>query len=293
MIQTDDVHKILTILPAYNVANIIGRVLEEMGDILDNVLVIDDGSSDNTYEVLRGYKVKTIRHTKNLGVSFSIREGIEYALHNGYHYVITMDSDGQHDPIFLDEFIEKLYSCELVCGNRFNSFGGIPISKLSSNTFASSVLLSLFNTYIPDACCGFKGFRINKDLLDYLDKSTDYSIVYDILLYAIKNGLKIDFVNMQAIYFSTEMWITRLKEIESFFQAINRTKANNSTLLYIIENCNQHNNFTVSVSSVEYSFFYLNDYGSYIIQADYNSIINYHKDLRKQPDVIKYYNSSL
>ena len=282
---------VLVLLPAYNVSETIGDILNQLKGY--TVLVVDDGSVDETAKILSNYEVLTLHHAENMGLSNAIRTGINYAINNGFDSVITIDADGQHDPYYINSFIEMLKTHDLVCGNRFNSLHGIPSSKIASNTFASALLTHLFNVYIPDASCGYKGFRVSHELVDYIESSTDYSIVFDILLYAFQQKMNIGLVNMEAVYYPSILWSTRIIELNSLLHAINRSIPFDSICNLIQEKSNESCSFDVNVCDINFSFYYLSDFRSYLIQADYDSISTFHNKMRNEKNAVKYNNSSV
>jgi glycosyltransferase involved in cell wall biosynthesis len=103
--------KILVIIPAFNAEKTISRLigLISVNNIeKENILVVDDGSIDSTYEIARSCGVKVLQHKKNKGKGEALKTGFEYAIRKNYTGVITLDADLQHDPKFIPEFIKAL-----------------------------------------------------------------------------------------------------------------------------------------------------------------------------------------
>ncbi len=88
----------LAIIPCYNEEATIGKIIFKARNFVNEILVIDDGSSDNTKKIARDLGATVITHKTNKGKSAGIKTGFKYALNNNYDYVITMDGDAQHDP---------------------------------------------------------------------------------------------------------------------------------------------------------------------------------------------------
>ncbi len=267
----------LIIIPAYNVATRLEILLKQLFIYKSKVLFIDDGSTDETYEILSKNCFLTLHYNENKGVSFAINQGVKYAYDRGYNSVIIMDADYQHDPKYISCFMDKIVENDLVIGNRFCSNGIIPDAKRNSNTFGSCIIESIFNQFVQDVSCGFKAFKLKKDIIEYIEKSTDYSIIFDLLIYSLIKKKRIATVNMEAIYFPEELWYTRKKEIESFMKAIVRFASKEN---YLISNINQglkqKNNFEITIKEINFFFFYIEEYNGYIIQADKNAVQNYH-----------------
>lgn len=270
--------KPLIVIPAYNVENRIEKVIKQLDHYRELTIVIDDGSTDSTFDIINGLNVKTIRHSTNKGVSCAINSGLNYALENGFNAVIMMDADGQHSPKYLKEFIDGLNKYDMVFGNRFSCFEGIPNTKLASNTLASCLIKTVFNKYIPDVTCGYKAFWLNDDLLGKLKKTNNYSIVYELLNYAIDNELNIGYVRIPAIYYPSEIWCTKAIEIYSMLDTLkNRERFRDSNISTFIDRVKDSKNFDLRIAGVQFYGFYLKEYESYLIQADLESIIEFHR----------------
>ena len=267
----------LIIIPAYNVATRLGILLKQLSGYKSKVLFVDDGSTDETYEILSENCFLALHYNENKGVSFAINKGVKYAYDRGYDSVVIMDADYQHDPQYISCFMDKIVENDLVIGNRFCSNGIIPDVKRNSNTFGSCIVESIFNQFVQDVSCGFKAFKLQKDIIKYIEKSTDYSIIFDLLIYSLIKKKRIATVNMKAIYFPEELWFTKKKEIESFMKAIAQFASKEN---YLISNINQglkqKNNFVINVKEINFFFFFIEEYDGYIIQADKNAVQNYH-----------------
>lgn len=113
----------LVIVPAHNEEERIGRVLEKIGEVDKgiDIVVIDDGSTDNTGPKSRAAGARLVRLSSNMGYGVAIQTGYKYALERGYDYVVQLDSDGQHDPAYLPEMLAEVISgnADLVIGSRF------------------------------------------------------------------------------------------------------------------------------------------------------------------------------
>ena len=96
------------IVPAYNEGKNIGKVIDELKDYVSNVVVVDDGSKDDTYSVASRKKVIVLKHIVNLGKGGAVKTGCDFALKNGAKYIILIDSDGQHKPSDIPRFLKKL-----------------------------------------------------------------------------------------------------------------------------------------------------------------------------------------
>ena len=97
--------KICLLLPAYNESKTIGQIIQETSEFISEIVVIDDGSSDETAEIASASGVVCLANATNCGKGNALRKGFAYALKHGYELVFTMDSDGQHDPADIPRFL--------------------------------------------------------------------------------------------------------------------------------------------------------------------------------------------
>ena len=113
--------KTLIAIPVYNEQKYVSKVLEEVSEYTDEVLVIDDGSTDATPAVLATLPVDVIRHKKNLGYGRSIRDAFRWVNCYRYEWLITMDCDEQHEPESLPDFFEAIRAndADIISGSRY------------------------------------------------------------------------------------------------------------------------------------------------------------------------------
>lgn len=158
-------NEVLVKIAAYNESKNIGNVLNTMPDNVD-VLVIDDGSSDNTTQVALEKGAKVIRHPINLGQGSADITGFKYAMDKDYKIVIEMDGDGQHDPKDIPDFIKALEESEsdVVTGSRITGSTDPDNSALRGFflPYYTKLLNRLTGYRLTDSMCGFKAFRMSK-----------------------------------------------------------------------------------------------------------------------------------
>lgn len=113
--------KIVAVIPAYHEASRIAATIAEILPYVPHILVVDDGSADQTSLVAREAGARVIRHAINRGQGAALKTGTEAALCWGADYVIHIDADGQHDPVYLPHLLEPLLRAEadVVLGSRF------------------------------------------------------------------------------------------------------------------------------------------------------------------------------
>ncbi len=170
--------KIISIVPGFNEEGKIGRVVESVPkNIVDTALIVDDGSTDNTYNEAVEAGALVIRHERHIGLGAALRTGINYALENSYDIITIMAGNGKDDgaeiPILLNPIIKEGY--DYVQGSRYieggKTGGRMPLSR----KFATRLypLLLRLTTGFP-ATEGTNGFRAYKTSI-FNDKGIDIS----------------------------------------------------------------------------------------------------------------------
>src|ERR1700730_13007112 len=162
---------ILAIIPAYCEGRFIGMVVRQVLQYVQAVLVVDDGSSDNTATEAEAAGAKVIRHTTNLGKGAALKTGLEYAISIDAAYYLFLDGDGQHDPSEIPAFIEAINcsNAHLVVGNRMRNVEPMPLIRRWTNQFMSWQIGRICKIPIPDSQCGFRLAR--KELQPKLNKT--------------------------------------------------------------------------------------------------------------------------
>ncbi|MHC1739595.1 MAG: glycosyltransferase family 2 protein [Anaerolineaceae bacterium] len=191
--------KILILIPAYNEHAHIARVVEEASLYLP-VLVVDDGSSDNTSEISQQNGAYVIRQEPNQGKGAAMVRGFEYALENGYEAVITLDGDGQHAPdeipSFVNEFTRK--HCDLIIGER--DFRKMPLIRMLSNSIGTRMISWAMGQYIPDNQSGYR--LISAKLMQSMLSSHQHGFEFEVemILRCVIENYKLNWVRIKTIY---------------------------------------------------------------------------------------------
>ena len=131
--------KVWILIPAYNEAVRLKLLLERLKQKSVSVLVVDDGSSDNTHEIAENSADIVLINKENSGKGLSLRRGMLFLLANvEFDYVITMDADAQHSPEDVDDFLKEAARGEaFVIGNRMDNPIGMPLIRIFTNKFIS------------------------------------------------------------------------------------------------------------------------------------------------------------
>ena len=146
------------VIPAYDAARTIGNAAAGALRHLPDVLVVDDGSADDTHAVAAASGATVVRHPFNLGKGAALRTGFDWMLSRGAAAVITMDADMQHDPDDLPGFIEAFNArhADLVIGSRQADFFAMTPGRRFGNGFSCNALEFFSGLRIPDSQSGYR-----------------------------------------------------------------------------------------------------------------------------------------
>ena len=159
---------ILVAIPVYNEETYIPRVLETVRGYSDHILVINDGSTDRTGELLRNFpSVHVLRHLENRGYGQSLIHAFQFAARRDYSWVITMDCDEQHEPRSLPDFFEAIArdDADVISGSRYlvcrDDDDAPPPERLRINRCITQLLRNRLGLPLTDSFCGFKAHRVS------------------------------------------------------------------------------------------------------------------------------------
>ncbi|MBI2547579.1 MAG: glycosyltransferase family 2 protein [Candidatus Aenigmarchaeota archaeon] len=190
------------IIPAYNEEKNIGQVLKEVKKLGVTPIVVDDGSTDDTFGISKKNGAITIRHERNKGKGESIKSGIDYLLkhHPDFTCVVLMDADMQYHPkeaMAIFNALEKNKS-DFVMGHR--NWEEVPLRHQLGNFVWRNAFNILFGTSLKDTNCGLIGISRNaiEKIKGYIIGG--YVVDNSILIGVIKNKLKIDQVPVKVVY---------------------------------------------------------------------------------------------
>ena len=163
---------ILVIIPAYNecraIGNVVGRIMVCLPEA--DVLVVDDGSADDTAGIAGQAGARVISLLFNMGYGVALQTGYKYARRKGYDYILQLDADGQHEPAFLKDILRELKvgSADVIIGSRYRraeSYQPSFARRQGMKLFAGLTSI-IIGQKISDPTSGFQGFR--KPVLNFL-----------------------------------------------------------------------------------------------------------------------------
>lgn len=211
--------KICVIIPTYNEAKAIKRVVMTTREQGLDVLVIDDGSSDGTPVLAGSAGARVIVNEKNMGKGACLIKGFGEALRQGYDAVITMDGDGQHLPQEAAKFVKTAAAhlkCGIIVGNRMGQRGSMPFIRVATNKFMSWLISLVCRQEIPDTQCGYR--LIRRKVLEQIKLSTaKYETESEMLIKASRLGYIICSIPVTSVYDGATSHINPITDTLRFF----------------------------------------------------------------------------
>jgi len=192
---------IIAVLPAFNEEATIAKVVLKTQKYVDKVIVVDDGSSDMTATIAEKLGALVIRHNENLGKGAALKTGFDMAKSLDCKIVVTLDSDGQHDPDDIPNVIEPLLKNEadIVIGSRKLLKSKVPLHKKLGNKFLNFITNAASGTTISDTQSGFRAY--SKKALEILEiKDHGIGIESQLIMDATKKNLRIKEVPISITY---------------------------------------------------------------------------------------------
>lgn len=186
------------IIPAYNEAKDIGEVIKKTRRYSKNIVIVDDGSTDNTYDIATKNNVKVVKHIVNLGKGAALKTGCEYAMKNNAGIMIAMDADGQHDPKDIPRFAKELKKNDIVFGYRIR-YNKIPFVLRIGNYSINLIIRLLYGVKLRDTQCGFRAFTA-KAYKKVAWLSQDYSVESEMIANTGKHKLKYFEIPIKTVY---------------------------------------------------------------------------------------------
>jgi glycosyltransferase involved in cell wall biosynthesis len=189
------------VIPCLNEAKAVGKVITGVRQLLPNVLVVDDGSTDHTATVAKDASAFVLRHEQPCGKGAALRDGWTEAHRQGFSWALSMDGDGQHAASDLPRFLERASRGDvaLVSGNRMANTTGMPFVRRCINRFMSGCLSRVAGVPLPDSQCGYRLMRL--DSWSQLPVNTSrFEIESEILVQFAHARLGIAFVPITVIY---------------------------------------------------------------------------------------------
>lgn len=213
----------LALIPAYNEASRIGPVIHGALTHLP-VLVVDDGSADETAHISKAAGAEVLKQIPNQGKGAALRAGFRQALNAGYTGVLTLDADGQHDPgeipIFLDAYAKN--SADLIIGQR--DFSQMPPARRLANWLGRTTFSWAIGQPIADNQSGYRliSRRLIEAILDSQESGFEYEV--EMIVVCVRRGYQLGWVPIRTIYAGESSHINPMTHTRNFIRMLKKTR---------------------------------------------------------------------
>ena len=218
-----DPKSVLAIIPAYNEASSITTVVSAVLTHLP-VLVVDDGSRDETATLAEAAGGRVLRQVPNQGKGRALRAGFRQALEEGYDAVLTLDADGQHDPAEIPLFVQafRQEQVHLVIGQR--RFNEMPFSRRLANTLGTALFSWAMRQPVYDNQSGYR--LISRQVMQSCLASQEEGFEFEVemIVTCARQGLKLAWVPIRTIYAGEKSHIQPLQHTLNFIRLVMKTR---------------------------------------------------------------------
>ncbi|MFO0805136.1 MAG: glycosyltransferase family 2 protein [Gemmataceae bacterium] len=194
----------LTAIPVYNEAKHVLDVLDRTRRYSSDILVINDGSTDGTRELLDAQSgILRVDHAVNRGYGAALISAFRFALDRGYDTLVTMDCDGQHEPARIPVLLEAMHDCDIVSGSRyyrdFRQDTPAPTDRRFINATVTREINERYGLNLTDAFCGFKAYR--REALEKLRITENgWGMPLQLWVQAARAGLRVKEIGVPRLY---------------------------------------------------------------------------------------------
>jgi glycosyltransferase involved in cell wall biosynthesis len=221
--RTQDRQTVAAVIPAYQEEKHIGDVIRRTRQELKHVLVVDDGSSDETSKRAREAGAEVIIHPQNRGKGESIKTGLRHWLERQMSWVFVLDADGQHRPEEIENFMQAALAdgASLLIGNRMKNLSGMPLLRRIVNRYMSMKISRVCGRDIPDTQCGFR--LLHRNLIpDVLGGTHRFDYETEMLIVASRKGFRIESVPISTVYSDEVSSIHPVRDTVRFLTLLRR-----------------------------------------------------------------------
>ena len=214
--------RLLALIPAHDEAPRIGRVVAGASEHLP-VLVVDDGSTDDTAAIAEAAGARVLRQAPNQGKGAALRTGFRAAIDEGIEAVLTLDGDGQHDPAEIPAFLAAYERrAELIVGRR--NFGHMPPVRRLSNWLGTLALSAAVGRWIDDNQSGYRlvGRRLMAAMLD--SREAGFAFEVEMIAICLREGWPIEWLPIRTIYGDERSHIRPLRHLAEFLAMTRRAR---------------------------------------------------------------------
>ncbi len=224
-------HKVAVLIPTYNNASTLKKILNDVLGYTDQLIVVNDGSTDNTLSILKEYQqIEVISYSKNIGKGWALRQGFKLALSKGYDYVISIDSDGQHFADDLPAFLERLerHPNTLLIGARNMSQASVPGKSSFGNKFSNFWYKVETGITLPDTQSGYRLYPV-RAMAHHTFITRKFEFEIEVLVRAAWRGIAVASVPVKVFYPNKEERVSHFRPFKDF----SRISVLNTILVFI------------------------------------------------------------
>ncbi len=215
--------RVLALVPAYNEGARVRAVVEGARRHLP-VLVVDDGSTDDTARHAADAGAEVLTQPRNAGKGAALRTGFQHALDAGYDAVVTLDADGQHDPADIPTFLERYAESDaaLIIGARY--FRHMPPVRRFANSMARHFFSWAVGRDIRDNQSGYR--LVDRRLMDDTLQSDEHGFEFEVemIVVCVRRGYALEWVTIRTIYADETSHIQRWPHVKNFFRVVWQTR---------------------------------------------------------------------
>ena len=215
--------KIIALIPGYNESERIRAVIEATRAFLP-VLVVDDGSTDDTAAIAEKEGATVLKQVPNQGKGAALKRGFRWAMENGYDAVLMLDADGQHDPSEIPRFLHAhaAHNSDLIIG--FRNFDEMPFKRRIANTVGRASISWAMGQKILDNQSGYRlvSRRLMQATLESDEAGFEFEV--DMVVLCVKRGMRLDWVPIRTIYAGEKSHIKPWSHIKNFFRVVRKTR---------------------------------------------------------------------
>ena len=269
-------NKVAVLIPAFNEAATIGKVVSMASTYSKHVLVVDDGSRDATGEAAKSAGVEVLRHSRRRGLGAALHDGFSHLFSRGFSTVVTIDGDGAHDPRLVPELVKYHHDtgADLTVGSRFlnePSFPNFPSPKRAANRFATLLLRRVAGVNLTDVASGMRA--VGPKAMNLSGLPCGYGFTFALVCAATAERLLVNEYAITCRYDAREVFATRRSEIVALLRvALRRAhRAKERAAIRGMWDCVK--SFTaigVRLEDSDFFFHPIRDYNLYLIQEQHS-----------------------
>jgi glycosyltransferase involved in cell wall biosynthesis len=210
--------KVCVLVPTYNNEHTLGKVLDSLLEYTDQIIVVNDGSTDRTFSLLKGFpQINLVSYSPNQGKGMALRMGFRQAVKCGYDYAITIDSDGQHFAEDLPKFLAKLedHPASIIIGARNMDQSSVPGKSSFGNKFSNFWFWFETGIKMSDTQSGYRLYPVKlMEHTTFITRKFEFEI--EVLVTSAWRGIKITEVPVRVFYAEKENRVSHFRPFKDF-----------------------------------------------------------------------------